>query len=70
MRRTPVLAISSTPGQAPRRIPVTVSIGIAVFPIHGATGAAVLEAADDALYAAKARGRDCTVRFAEIVNAA
>jgi PleD family two-component response regulator len=37
---------------------VTVSIGIAVFPLHGATGAAVLEAADDALYAAKAGGRD------------
>jgi diguanylate cyclase (GGDEF)-like protein len=58
VRRTPVLVISSTPGQAPRHIPVTVSIGIAVFPIHGATGAAVLEAADDALYAAKAGGRD------------
>ncbi|MFC5000481.1 diguanylate cyclase [Dactylosporangium cerinum] len=58
VRRAPVLVISSTPGQAPRRIPVTVSIGIAVFPFHGATGAAVLEAADDALYAAKASGRD------------
>jgi two-component system cell cycle response regulator len=40
------------------RIPVTVSIGIAVFPDHGGTGAAVLDAADDALYAAKAAGRD------------
>jgi two-component system, cell cycle response regulator len=40
------------------RIPVTVSIGIAVFPDNGATGAAVLDAADDALYAAKADGRD------------
>jgi two-component system cell cycle response regulator len=39
-------------------IPVTVSIGIAVFPDHGATGAAVLDAADDALYVAKADGRD------------
>ncbi|MDG6100518.1 diguanylate cyclase [Dactylosporangium aurantiacum] len=58
VRRSPVLVISSTPGQPPRRIPVTVSIGIAVYPIHGATGAAVLEAADDALYAAKAGGRD------------
>ncbi|MER7007418.1 sensor domain-containing diguanylate cyclase, partial [Dactylosporangium sp. NPDC000555] len=63
VRRTPVLAVSSTAGQPPRRIPVTVSIGIAVFPHHGTTGPAVLEAADDALYAAKAGGRD-TYRLA------
>ena len=37
---------------------MTVSIGVAVYPQHGATGTAVLEAADDALYAAKAAGRD------------
>jgi two-component system, cell cycle response regulator len=41
-----------------RRVPVTVSVGVAVFPEHGATGAAVLQAADEALYAAKADGRD------------
>jgi len=40
------------------RVDVTVSIGIAVFPEHGATGSAVLQAADDALYAAKAAGRN------------
>jgi two-component system, cell cycle response regulator len=39
-------------------ISVTVSIGVAVYPEHGATGPAVLEAADIALYAAKAAGRD------------
>src|SRR2546423_736328 len=39
-------------------IPVTVSIGIAVFPEHGLTGMDVLGVADDALYAAKAAGRD------------
>jgi diguanylate cyclase (GGDEF)-like protein len=39
-------------------ISVTVSIGVAVFPEHGANGSAVLEAADRALYAAKAAGRD------------
>jgi two-component system, cell cycle response regulator len=39
-------------------INVTVSIGVAVFPEHGATGSVVLEAADRALYAAKAAGRD------------
>ncbi|GAA4247234.1 diguanylate cyclase [Dactylosporangium darangshiense] len=63
VRRSPVLVVSSTGGPPPRRIPVTVSIGIAVFPYHGTTGAAVLEAADDALYAAKAGGRD-TYRLA------
>jgi len=41
-----------------RRVPVTVSVGVAVFPEHGTTGAAVLQAADEALYAAKADGRD------------
>jgi diguanylate cyclase (GGDEF)-like protein len=39
-------------------IPVTVSIGVAVFPDDGALAAQVLAAADDALYAAKAAGRD------------
>ncbi|MGR6317081.1 diguanylate cyclase [Micromonospora soli] len=42
----------------PVRVPVTVSIGIAVYPDHAATGQQVLDAADDALYAAKAAGRD------------
>jgi hypothetical protein len=46
------------------RVPVSVSIGIAVFPDHGLTAAAVLGAADDALYAAKAAGRD-TYRIAQ-----
>ncbi len=40
------------------RVPVSVSIGVAVYPDHGSTAAAVLGAADDALYAAKAAGRD------------
>ncbi|WP_018347904.1 GGDEF domain-containing protein [Longispora albida] len=39
-------------------IKVTVSIGLAVYPEHGETGTSVLAAADDALYAAKAAGRD------------
>jgi diguanylate cyclase (GGDEF)-like protein len=55
-------------GETPTRgIPVTVSIGIAVYPEHGATGAAVLEVADDALYGAKAAGRD-TYRLAELAK--
>ncbi|OLB65692.1 MAG: hypothetical protein AUI10_05825 [Actinobacteria bacterium 13_2_20CM_2_72_6] len=51
-----------------RCISVTVSIGIAVYPEQGATGPAVLEVADEALYAAKAAGRD-THRLAELVRA-
>ncbi|MEU8048280.1 GGDEF domain-containing protein [Micromonospora haikouensis] len=46
------------------RIRVTVSVGIAVYPDHASTGEQVLDAADDALYAAKAAGRD-TWRLAE-----
>ncbi|MET7750578.1 diguanylate cyclase [Micromonospora sp. NPDC005367] len=43
---------------SPVPVRVTVSIGIAVYPDHAGTGQQVLEAADDALYAAKAAGRD------------
>nr|WP_232050409.1 diguanylate cyclase [Actinoplanes sp. OR16] len=46
------------------RISITVSIGIAVFPEHGSTAQEVLDAADEALYAAKNAGRD-TYRLAE-----
>jgi diguanylate cyclase (GGDEF)-like protein len=40
---------------------VTVSLGVAMFPAHGATGQEVLRAADDALYRAKAQGRNRVV---------
>jgi diguanylate cyclase (GGDEF)-like protein len=39
-------------------VPVTVSIGIAVYPRHGSTEVEILQAADQALYAAKTAGRD------------
>jgi diguanylate cyclase (GGDEF)-like protein len=42
---------------------VTLSLGIAAFPIHGQTDEEVLRSADKALYAAKARGRNCVVVF-------
>jgi two-component system cell cycle response regulator len=51
------------------RISISVSIGIAVFPEHGATAQEVLDAADEALYAAKNAGRD-TYRLAERVSPA
>ena len=37
---------------------VTMSLGVAIFPEHGATYKAVLQAADVALYQAKQSGRD------------
>jgi diguanylate cyclase (GGDEF)-like protein/PAS domain S-box-containing protein len=37
---------------------VTLSIGVALFPTHGTTGEALLRIADQALYQAKASGRD------------
>ena len=40
---------------------VTVSIGVASFPTDGSTWEEVLKAADDAMYRAKARGRDQVV---------
>ena len=46
------------------QIPVTVSVGVAVYPEHGENSPQVLAAADRALYAAKKAGRD-TYRLAE-----
>jgi len=37
---------------------VTLSMGVAAFPLHGTTGEAVLRAADTALYQAKRNGRN------------
>ncbi len=37
--------------------PVTISLGVAVFPEHGSTSTALLRAADEALYRAKNTGR-------------
>jgi GGDEF domain-containing protein len=42
-------------------IPVTVSIGVAVFPRHALTAIELLDAVDQALYAAKDAGRDTFV---------
>jgi diguanylate cyclase (GGDEF)-like protein/PAS domain S-box-containing protein len=41
--------------------PVTASFGVACFPTHGATGPAILQAADAALYEAKRGGRNRVV---------
>src|SRR5580765_1294652 len=44
---------------------VTVSIGIAYFPVHGRTNHDLLQTADRALYQAKELGRNCVVMAAE-----
>ncbi|HKA39043.1 MAG TPA: diguanylate cyclase [Burkholderiales bacterium] len=41
--------------------PITLSVGIALFPEHGDSGLAVLQAADAAMYRAKAAGRNRVV---------
>lgn len=41
--------------------PVTISVGIAVYPDHASTTEGLLATADSALYEAKHRGRDCVV---------
>jgi diguanylate cyclase (GGDEF)-like protein len=40
---------------------MTVSVGVAAYPQHGATGEGLLRSADEALYRAKAEGRDRVV---------
>src|SRR5437773_1360461 len=45
-----------------RRVgPITISVGIAIYPDHGESGQEVLRAADAALYQAKRSGRNCVV---------
>ncbi|GGJ92186.1 hypothetical protein GCM10010123_22510 [Pilimelia anulata] len=57
IRDTPVTVTGRTPGSVVR-IPVTTSIGIAVFPEHAGSTPELLDVADRALYAAKSGGRD------------
>jgi two-component system cell cycle response regulator len=63
VRERPVL-IDPRRSDLSDQVSISVSIGIAVFPEHGSTAQQVLDAADDALYAAKNAGRD-TYRLAE-----
>ncbi len=57
------------PGQSAQEstalITVTVSVGVSVFPHHARTGSDLLDVADQALYAAKAAGRDTCVLAAQ-----
>src|SRR5699024_404031 len=56
--RERAIALPTAENGATQTVSVTASLGVAVYPRHGTTGSAVLAAADDALYAAKANGRD------------
>ncbi|WP_436526174.1 diguanylate cyclase [Actinoplanes sp. HUAS TT8] len=66
VRDRPVQLDPRRPGR-PDQTSISVSIGIAVFPEHGESAQQVLDAADEALYAAKNAGRD-TYRLAESVS--
>ncbi|HEX5541710.1 MAG TPA: diguanylate cyclase [Micromonospora sp.] len=68
IRNTPVMVRSHSAAQDTATSPVlvTVSVGLAVYPDHATTPQQLLDAADEALYAAKAAGRD-TCRAAEPV---
>jgi two-component system, cell cycle response regulator len=50
--------VDAAPRTVVQDIPISVSIGIAVYPEHGRTAQQVLDGADAALYAAKNAGRD------------
>jgi diguanylate cyclase (GGDEF)-like protein/putative nucleotidyltransferase with HDIG domain len=49
-------------------VPLTISFGLATYPEHGETAAALLHAADEALYAAKESGRNRTVRHSSALQ--
>ena len=49
---------------AGRKLTLSASIGIAIFPDDGRDGTALLRYADNAMYAAKQRGRGCWHRYA------
>jgi diguanylate cyclase (GGDEF)-like protein/putative nucleotidyltransferase with HDIG domain len=49
-------------------VPITISFGLATYPMHGETAASLLRAADDALYAAKDSGRNRTVRHSSLLR--
>jgi len=51
-------------------VPVTISFGVVSYGQHGDTAASLLRAADEALYAAKANGRDMTVLYSQALQQA
>lgn len=51
-------------------VPMTISFGVASYGQHGETAASLLRAADEALYAAKANGRDMAVLYSRALERA
>jgi diguanylate cyclase (GGDEF)-like protein/PAS domain S-box-containing protein len=51
-----------------KKISISVSIGISMYPAHGSTGDVLLQRADQALYEAKRRGKNCVVLFSRGLN--
>jgi diguanylate cyclase (GGDEF)-like protein/putative nucleotidyltransferase with HDIG domain len=51
-------------------VPVTLSFGVVSYRQHGETAASLLRAADEALYAAKANGRDMTMIYSHTLQQA
>jgi two-component system cell cycle response regulator len=49
-------------------IHVTVSVGVAAYPLHGTTGEDVLIRADRALYHAKQEGRDRVIVYTDTIR--
>jgi diguanylate cyclase (GGDEF)-like protein/putative nucleotidyltransferase with HDIG domain len=49
-------------------VPLTISFGVVGYGQHGETAASLLRAADEALYAAKANGRDMTVLYSQTLQ--
>jgi diguanylate cyclase (GGDEF)-like protein len=49
--------------RGPLSLQVSASIGIALYPQDGTSADALLTLADDAMYQAKARGKNCWHRF-------
>jgi diguanylate cyclase (GGDEF)-like protein len=60
--------VANTPfeGGASTPIPLSISIGVATFPLHGGDREQLLDAADKAMYRAKSNGRDCVATAAEL----
>jgi len=64
------VAASPLPAGSEEPLPLTVSIGLAVFPEDADTKGALVECADRALYAAKRTGKNRVVRFTRVPSAA
>ena len=60
------VAGSPLPAGLPEPLPLTVSIGLAVYPDDAASKGGLVECADKALYAAKRTGKNRVVRFTKV----